>query len=319
MEGFKFVHQDRAPDHSSLFGSVVGIFFVDTTFWVVVVARWLRPFLLGMIIKPASYRRRDFNQEEPAMMTEDNKISVGGGPTTRRSSSNSSHDDGLQHHRLSHQRLLRFVLSVWCSFPRRVMRRLNHDDDNDNDDDPPQQQQQQKGPPERRMMSMPWTARLWQGVAAGCVLVNVVAMVVEMSAVSILAGLVALTIAPVVFLRQPKLQQHNRDGTYACVAMIRAGLLAVRADMLHLPCARRWSPAIDHSLILPFLPLLLALTDDWPRLFILMLMDGKTALRQVQNELRRQVERLHQENDQLSLQVRTLDGQVDRFVPNNTS
>jgi hypothetical protein len=242
---------------------------IHSTFWVVVVARWLRPFLLGMMIKPASYRRRDFDQEEPAMMTEDNKIS-GGGPTTRRSTSR-SHDDGPQHHRLSHhQRLLRFVLSVWCSFLRRVMRQLNHDDD----DPPQQQQQQQQGPPERMIMSMPWTARLWQGVAAGCVLVNVVAMVVEMSAVSILAGLMALTIAPVVFLRQPKLQQHNRDGTYACVAtgIFRASWLALQAGMLHpmfVPRtdARIWTPAIDHSLILPFLPLLLALTDDWPRLF----------------------------------------------------
>jgi hypothetical protein len=48
-------------------------------------------------------------------------------------------------------------------------------------------------------------------------------------------------------------------------------------------------------------------------------LENDAALRQVQNELRRQVERLHQENDQLSLQVRTLDGQVDRFVPNNNT
>jgi len=50
-----------------------------------------------------------------------------------------------------------------------------------------------------------WT-RLWQGVAGVSFVINIVAMVIEKSSVMIVAGLIALVIAPVVVIEQFKLQ-----------------------------------------------------------------------------------------------------------------
>jgi hypothetical protein len=53
-----------------------------------------------------------------------------------------------------------------------------------------------------------WT-RIWQGVAIASFVVNIVAMVLEASAVAILAGIVALFISPVVFYFQIELQAEG--------------------------------------------------------------------------------------------------------------
>jgi hypothetical protein len=53
-----------------------------------------------------------------------------------------------------------------------------------------------------------WT-RIWQGVAAASIVVNIVAMAIEQSAVSIVAGIIAVLIAPVVIKRQFDLQDTD--------------------------------------------------------------------------------------------------------------
>lgn len=62
-----------------------------------------------------------------------------------------------------------------------------------------------------------WT-RIWQGTAIGSFAFNLIAIIVEGSAVVICAGLVALGISPVVALRQEKLQ--HMDSTFAVVACL---------------------------------------------------------------------------------------------------
>jgi hypothetical protein len=53
-----------------------------------------------------------------------------------------------------------------------------------------------------------WT-RIWQGIAAASIVVNIVAMAIEQSAVSIVAGIIAVLIAPVVIKRQFDLQDTD--------------------------------------------------------------------------------------------------------------
>lgn len=53
-----------------------------------------------------------------------------------------------------------------------------------------------------------WT-RLWHGIAGASIVVNVVAMALEGSAVAIIAGLFAACVAPVVILRQFQLQNTD--------------------------------------------------------------------------------------------------------------
>ena len=53
-----------------------------------------------------------------------------------------------------------------------------------------------------------WT-RIWQGLAAASIVVNIVAMAIEQSAVSIVAGIIAVLIAPVVIKRQFDLQDTD--------------------------------------------------------------------------------------------------------------
>ena len=53
-----------------------------------------------------------------------------------------------------------------------------------------------------------WT-RIWQGVAAASIALNLAAMAVEASAVAIVAGIVACCIAPVVIYLQFKLEDED--------------------------------------------------------------------------------------------------------------
>jgi hypothetical protein len=53
-----------------------------------------------------------------------------------------------------------------------------------------------------------WT-RLWHGIAGASIVVNVVAMALEGSAVAIIAGLFAACVAPIVILRQFQLQNTD--------------------------------------------------------------------------------------------------------------
>ena len=53
-----------------------------------------------------------------------------------------------------------------------------------------------------------WT-RIWQGIAIASFSVNIVAMAIEGSTVAIIAGVVAVLIAPVVFWVQFKLQEEG--------------------------------------------------------------------------------------------------------------
>lgn len=62
-----------------------------------------------------------------------------------------------------------------------------------------------------------WT-RIWQGIAAASMGVNIAAMVIEASTVAIVAGLFACIIAPVVIYLQHKLQ--DTDSTYSEVIVV---------------------------------------------------------------------------------------------------
>ena len=53
-----------------------------------------------------------------------------------------------------------------------------------------------------------WT-KLWQGLAAGSLAVNIVAMVIVGSGVTIAMGVIACIVAPVVFKRQMDLQDTD--------------------------------------------------------------------------------------------------------------
>jgi hypothetical protein len=62
-----------------------------------------------------------------------------------------------------------------------------------------------------------WT-RIWQGVAAASLGINLAAMAIEGSAVAIVAGLIACLIAPVVIILQMKL--GDLDSTCLIVACV---------------------------------------------------------------------------------------------------
>ena len=53
-----------------------------------------------------------------------------------------------------------------------------------------------------------WT-RLWQGMAGASIVVNIIAMAIEGSTVAYIAGIVAVLVAPVVIVRQFKLQNTD--------------------------------------------------------------------------------------------------------------
>lgn len=53
-----------------------------------------------------------------------------------------------------------------------------------------------------------WT-RLWHGLAGASLIVNIVSMAIEASAASFIAGIIAVLVAPVVIVRQLKLQSTD--------------------------------------------------------------------------------------------------------------
>jgi hypothetical protein len=201
-----------------------------------------------------------------------------------------------------HGQLLTYVVSTWCSWPGKVLVITAR---------PERRQQRPDGPTSPRSSERTrktessttnttrqivdlWTTRLWFGLTIACVLFHVMAMAVERSVVAILAGIVALGLAPVVYVRQQKLQRL--DGTYICTNTYFGCARAADAGCF-IFCSR--------SLRVSFLP---QQQQQQPSLSSII------ALRRVQNQLRQQVTRLHQENDRLSSQVRQLDRQVDRCV-----
>jgi hypothetical protein len=60
-----------------------------------------------------------------------------------------------------------------------------------------------------------WT-RIWQGVAAASLGLNVASMVIEGTAVVIVAGIIACIIAPIVIYLQMRLQDTESKSAFGC-------------------------------------------------------------------------------------------------------
>jgi hypothetical protein len=119
-----------------------------------------------------------------------------------------------------HGQLLTYVVSTWCSWPGKVLVITASPDQRQQRPDGPtsprssgRERNTEPSTTTRRIVDF-WTTRLWFGLIIVCVLFHVMAMVVERSVVTILAGIVALGLAPVVYVRQQKL--HRLDCTYIC-------------------------------------------------------------------------------------------------------
>ena len=123
-----------------------------------------------------------------------------------------------------------------------------------------------------------WT-RIWQGAAIASVVVNLAAMAIEGSGVAIVYGIIALVIAPIVFYFQFQLQAEGSKLLVPCES--RSGVLTIHFR--------------PHNALLR-----------------LVLSKCATALRAVQNQLRQEVNKLQDENNQLSANATRMEIQVDR-------
>lgn len=121
-----------------------------------------------------------------------------------------------------------------------------------------------------------WT-KLWQGLAAASLAVNLAAMVIVGSGITIAMGVIACIVAPVVIKQQMDLQDTDSK---LC------RLLCVDTD--------EWAILI-HSVL------------HWHSFF-------HSALRRVQNQLRHEVNKLQTENTRLHISVDELETQVNKYV-----
>ena len=125
-----------------------------------------------------------------------------------------------------------------------------------------------------------WT-RIWQGAAIASFVVNIAAMAIEGTAVAIVYGIIALVIAPVVFYFQFQLQEEGSK-------------LLVFCDPRRELCS--WALTVH---------LCICCSNKQTTLYC-------TALRAVQNKLRQDVNKLQDENNQLSANATRMESQVDR-------
>jgi hypothetical protein len=113
-----------------------------------------------------------------------------------------------------HGQLLTYVVSTWYTWPGKVLVAAREERQRpDGPTSPRSSRQARTTEPSttttRRMVDL-WTTRLWFGLIIACVLFHIMAMAVERSAATILAGIMALGLAPVVYVRQQKLQRLDR-------------------------------------------------------------------------------------------------------------
>lgn len=118
-----------------------------------------------------------------------------------------------------HGQLLTYVVSTWCSWPGQVLvMAARPERQRPNGPTSPLSSGRARNTEPSTTMTKRIdmrTTRLWLGLTIACVLFHVMAMAVERSVTTILAGIVAIGLAPVVYVRQQKL--HRLDRTYMCV------------------------------------------------------------------------------------------------------
>jgi hypothetical protein len=103
----------------------------------------------------------------------------------------------------------------------------------------------------KRSLERTFRTRIWQPVAGASIVMNIVAMAIEQSTVSIVAGIIAVLIAPVVIIRQFQSQdtdckfdggRHSNLFIYSgsnSVSNINASKRRIGIWRVYLPCCRK--------------------------------------------------------------------------------